>query len=381
MISSASNETNEVWNAISCEELLNTKPKPPSDLEYRKDLLQRIIVDCIRCGDSVETAFFYAQYKAREFELKISDGLLRSSVQAVFDAWWSRPENTSRGGAYDFVLGSLPGADPKKGVFALGDVHIFQGASGSGKSSLAYHMLLDQRMGIEVFGRPTYKREFLVVMADRSANSLKRTLDNLDLPEDFPYRVLSEDEQYGKPADVLQQIWTQRQGVKILFVEGLDLWQKKIMGADEVGPLMTSLQRFAQDRHVAIIASIGSPKVKAKEGYQAPRDRGIGSSAWGRKADDIVDVVEDHDSDGIRHITLLPRTDKPQTWNARYRDGRLEEIKPSLTVEIDDVPMSDPRKEALALYRNGETQAEIARLMRVHERTVRRWLTGVARSS
>jgi hypothetical protein len=173
---------------------------------------------------------------------------------------------------------------------------------------------------------------------------------------------------------VLQQIWTQRQGVEIIFVEGLDLWQKKIMGTEDVGPLMTALQRFAQDRHVALIASVGSPKVKVKEGYKAPRDRAIGSSTWARKADDIIDIVEDHDSDGVRHITLLPRTDKPQSWNARFVDGRLEAIVPAIALSIDAVPQEGQKGQARALFVAGVGTADIASKMGVTVRTVQRWI-------
>ena len=57
----------------------------------------------------------------------------------------------ARGTAYDFVLGPMAGE--KHGAFALGSLHLIQGSSGNGKTTLALQMLKAQRERAEVFGR------------------------------------------------------------------------------------------------------------------------------------------------------------------------------------------------------------------------------------
>jgi Bifunctional DNA primase/polymerase, N-terminal len=61
-----------------------------------------------------------------------------------------------RGTAYDFLLGPIAGE--KHGVFALGSLHLIQGSSGNGKTTLALQMLKAQRDRAEVFGRPSSAR-------------------------------------------------------------------------------------------------------------------------------------------------------------------------------------------------------------------------------
>lgn len=134
-----------------------------------------------------------------------------------------------------------------------------------------------------------------------------------------------------EPANVLHDIWTQHQKVQILFVEGLDMWCKDITDMRTVVKLLTPLQQFAEARHLAVIGTVGSPKMKARDGYKAPRDRAIGSSVWARKAETVLDIVEDQETEA-RHVTLLTRDARAQKMTLVFRNGKLEHHEPSITI-------------------------------------------------
>jgi hypothetical protein len=144
-----------------------------------------------------------------------------------------------RGTAYDFVLGPLPGE--KHGVFALGSLHLIQGSSGNGKTTLALQMLKAQRERAEVFGRRGTGREYLVVWQDRSQQELERQLDAMGMLEDPPpYMVVDGSK---PPAQTIEEIYQSR-NVKpeAMLVEGLDMWSEDAKDMKHVSTLATAVR-------------------------------------------------------------------------------------------------------------------------------------------
>jgi hypothetical protein len=367
------------WPSISAHEFCEKKIGPPdaATLEYRRKLLKTIALDCARCGDTVELIYSACRYKNDELGLTVSDTDLKTLAHSTFNAWWSLPQNKVQGDKYDFLLGSLNG-DPKAGIFPLGDVHAIVGSSGAGKSTWAYDMLLNQRNGAPVANRPTFERDFLVVLRDRSSNSFERTLDRMGITADeLPHRILTPEQATQHPAQVLADLWTQRQGVQVILIEGLDLWAAgDIKNMSAITSLLTPLQDFTKQKHVALLATLGSPKLKKGEEYHVTRDLIIGSTAWARMMDDLLHVSEEEET-GIRHMVMLSRNDKRQTWESRFVDGTLETIEPTIEVKIDGVPAGPSRAElARQMAKAGKNQTEIARELRADRKSVRAWING-----
>jgi hypothetical protein len=57
----------------------------------------------------------------------------------------------------------------------------------------------------------------------------------------------------------------------------------------------------------------------------------FGSSAWARKADTIVDIKVDPETE-VRDVQLLTRTGKPQRLGLVFEDGVLVPREPAITV-------------------------------------------------
>ena len=200
-----------------------------------------------------------------------------------------RPEERS---GHRFVLGPLPG--DRHGLFALKSLHLIQGSSGAGKTTLALNLLRAQRMGTPYFGRPGRGRSYLVIWQDRSEGELERQLEMLGMEKDPPpYKIVTPEQMNMEPAKALMDIWSKiplAERPDVLLVEGLDMWVEDAKDMKHVSTCATSVRLFAEQARVAIIATVGMPKMKPKERYTAPRDRAFGSSAWARKADTVVDT-------------------------------------------------------------------------------------------
>jgi hypothetical protein len=267
-----------------------------------------------------------------ESEEPLSMGDLQRMVQSAFKSWEHVTEApkliigkpkldtpVTVGTDFDFVLGPLQGE--KHGVFALGALHLVQGSSGNGKTTIMLQMLKAQRGREKFFDRDSYGREYLIIWQDRSPAELRRQLDAMGMLEDPPPYTIADDTK--PPADEINRaILSAKVKPQVVLVEGLDMWAEDAKDMKHVSTLATAVRTVAEHHHISLIATVGMPKMKAKEGYTAPRDRAFGSSAWARKADTVLDLTMDQET-LVRHAQLLLRTGAAQKMEFRFEDGRL----------------------------------------------------------
>lgn len=231
--------------------------------------------------------------------------------------------------AFRFVLGPLQGS--KYGLFAQSSLHLVQGASGAGKTTFALAMLRAQQRKEMFFGRQGKGLDYLVVWQDRGKFELERQLHNMGMHNDPPPYVMPTIAQMNMPphkaiTEILEAGRKKRDsifgGPEVILIEGLDMWVTDAKDMKHVGTSSTELRELAEYYRVSIIGTVGMPKMKPKEVYQAPRDRAFGSSAWARKADTIVDITVDEET-GSRQVLLLSRTDQPQKLTLGFEGGLL----------------------------------------------------------
>jgi hypothetical protein len=251
-----------------------------------------------------------------------------------------------KGTAFDFVLAPAPGQF--EGAFALGSVHLLIGSSGAGKTTFGIQMLQAQGRGEEFLGRASYRRQFMVVMQDRSEFELERTFKRMGIDKDaLPYYAVTVEESTMDPGAVLQQLYErapENYKPEIFFAEGLDMWAPDAVDMKSVVPVLGHLSEFAKHNHVAVIGTVGSPKSKPKERYQAPRDRAFGSAAWARRTDTILDISVNEETQE-RTVSLLLRNAKPQSFKMTFRNGLLEMVTPAIALRSSERTAADIAKQ------------------------------------
>jgi hypothetical protein len=199
-------------------------------------------------------------------------------------------------------------------------------------------LLEDQKAVRSVFGHTTNGLPYLLVLEDRSEASLRRTFKRMRLDiEKTPYRLLDrKDKSLSQAiADILD---TTEPTPAVLFIEGLDLATEDAGKMEAVSRTLKSLQRVAQHYHVAIIGSVGCPKMKPKDRYVSLRDTVFGSAAWGRKVETIMALQksEGRDTDEKTVLTILPRNAKHEVHTLKFEGGRLVEAPPEREEAVVD---------------------------------------------
>ena len=258
--------------------------------------------------------------------------------------------------AYDFILGALNGE--RHGLFAQGSLHLIQGSSGAGKTTFGLSMLKAQFEMRDFLGREGYQKRYLVVWQDRGKHELARQLDNMNMADSPPpYVIPTVDQMNMTPDKALAKIYDAQEGCKprVLFVEGLDLWVEDAKDMRHVTTVASNVRLLAEEYHISVIATVGMPKMKPKERYTAPRDRAFGSSAWARRADTVVDITVDEETQ-CRDVQILSRTGPVQRVTLAFENGLLVPREPKIVVR--EAPELPSLREIMRAKRCGPDKAK-----------------------
>jgi hypothetical protein len=270
------------------------------------------------------------------------------------------------GGDYDFVIAGRNGH--WDGLFPRGGVSLVGGSSGAGKSSLLLPLLRDQVNGDPVLDRLTFKLPYMLMLQDRGSASLRRTARRLGIDlSTTPYELVDRGGNLAQfIADVLDKT---NPTPAVIFFEGLDLATDDASKMSTVANTISAIQKVVSRYHVALIGSVGAPKMKPREKYENMRDRFFGSCTWGRMAETMVYINAEPDE--ARTVLIMPRDSAQEKLTMRFNlQGRLEIRK---SVE----PPTDERSLMLQWIQKQEafTVAEFAKQFAgVHESTIKRRL-------
>jgi hypothetical protein len=160
----------------------------------------------------------------------------------------------------------------------------------------------------------------------------------------------------------IESAYLERARPEVLFVEGVDMLAGDASNPETVGAFLNELYEFAHHYHVAVIGSIGSPKMKSKDGYVSTRDKIIGSQIWGRMVETIVYISRENgkETDDVTLLEILPRQAKPEVHQMRFTRGRLERIHP---IEVEEKQMAQTDRDLLEWVQNQDvfTRAQCSR--------------------
>jgi Bifunctional DNA primase/polymerase, N-terminal len=235
---------------------------------------------------------------------------------------FSRP--AVHGGIKDYVLKPLPGV--YDGWFPRGDSSAIGGSSGSGKTTLMIELLRAQHAKEIVFGHEAYGLEYLILMADRGKKATLRTFDRMGIdPKSIPIETLRG---VGQTAlvNIKKRIEAREKIPAVVFVEGADMIVPENT-MEVVAPFLDELQKMAEHYHIAFVLSLGTPKLKAGDGYVAKRDNLFGTVAWGRKLEAIILMQYPNGDDTVatREMCVLLRQSPPEKFHLIFKNGILVE--------------------------------------------------------
>jgi hypothetical protein len=253
-----------------------------------------------------------------------------------------------------------------EGWFPKGDISLIGGSSGTGKTYWTMAVLEKVRLGGDVWGHKSTARDYRVLMMDRGAKAMRRTLQKMKLPPEAVQRIIrvTSKQQAMGPVAVMDEATQRDPGAEAWFIEGLDLWLKESGKMGEVSPALDGLQRIATRMNVTIIASVGAPKQKSMEDKDTERYRGrdalFGSVAWGRKSETIV-LISKTDEDPLhddcpRQYSVLVRNGRSEHFWMRFNGAELCMVdRPGPKAKIGPPSKTDALKQnVLARFKPGE---------------------------
>ena len=286
-------------------------------------------------------------------------------------------------GVDEYLVESL--GSSYEGWFPAGDVSLVGGSSGSGKTYWVMTLLEKVRQGADVWGHKSVVRDYRVLMHDRGAKGMRRTLNALGLSADAKERVirLTRNQQQLKPAEVLEACVDRNPGVQAWFIEGLDMWFPDVLKMNIVAPLLDDLQRVATRRNVAVVATVGAPKEKTAVGRDSERYHGrdalFGSAALARKAETVVLIskTDMDDENSPRQYSVLPRNGRAERFWMSFANGALVLVdRPEPSVQVHKGPPSKAdtlKRNVLAKFKPGE-RVFYSPVLGVAEKTYYNWI-------
>lgn len=230
-----------------------------------------------------------------------------------------------------------------EGWFPRGEVSLVSGTSGSGKTTLIRPLLAAQEAKQKFLGHETYGLNHLSIMIDRGKNAHIRTERRMNIHTDeqnisFARAGVLDDAALIEINNKIEEKFAEGKPPAVVFVEGLDMLVEDSSSPACIISFMTGLSKIAEHYHVALIGSVGAPKVRVGEGYMAKRDTVFGSAYWSRLAETIIAVqyLKGDDTDKHRVMFVLPRNAPPEKFNLVMQGGILV---------IDDTPEQDNEKK------------------------------------
>lgn len=230
-----------------------------------------------------------------------------------------------QGTEFDFVLG--PANENTEGWFPRGDPSLIGGPSGGSKTTLMLDLLDTQLKGQDFLGHKTFGLPYLVIGVDRGAKAQKRTAARMRYEMgSVPTRLL----QPGLTGDaavrgILHEIEELNPLPAVVFIEGCDLLLEDASKMHIVAPFLNALQKIAEHYHIAIVCSLGTPKMKKGEGYEATRDKIYGTVAWGRMTETILllSFEDGDDTKPRRSLVVQLRNGPTEKYDMEMSGGRL----------------------------------------------------------
>jgi hypothetical protein len=213
------------------------------------------------------------------------------------------------------------------------EVHLIGGPSGAGKTTFLFQMIEDWAQSQPVLGYESHPRPFLYIPCDRSEASTARTIERIGCKVPIPVFSLV-DHNVPCTIDNISKVSREQLKVKsdaqiVLFIDafGTLVPGGKINDYATVGSWLREVNRKCKREHMTIIGLGHSTKTKEGETFNNPRQRFLGSVAWGGFVDTMIFIEPENaedPTDTSRRIFVLPRNSAELSMRYHFSsNGRL----------------------------------------------------------
>jgi RecA-family ATPase len=210
------------------------------------------------------------------------------------------------------------------------EVSLFGGPSGSGKSRLLFDMLLRWQRGDTVFGKRSNPVPWIYVSADRSEDSVHRTLDSMCIDSKEVPLLPGFDMGLDDANYLLDEI--QRSKAQLAVVEAYGSFVNPPGNSKCVKQFIMRCRKFMRETGTTILGVMESPKLKPFERYELARQRISGAAGWGHYSETIF-LLEPTDlknaEDPRRTLHICPRNGPAEIIELTFNlKGHLVPVKP-----------------------------------------------------
>jgi hypothetical protein len=224
------------------------------------------------------------------------------------------------------------------GIMPAREVHLFGGPSGGGKTTVLIALVEALSKGEKIFGHASHPTPFVYISSDRSITDMHRTADRLGIDwKAFPIFIPSR--QMENVTDVIIAALKKFPASKLVVIEGFSGFTPngKTQDYHLVAHWLRSLQELCEAKDITLIGVVHSPKCKPDEKYESPRERIMGSVAWGAYSNTIF-YVEPMILEGIgkvRSFFILPRNAPEEKFQLDWKDGLLVQVKSTTIADLN----------------------------------------------
>lgn len=265
-------------------------------------------------------------------------------------------------------------------ILPTGEIHLFGGPSGAGKTTLEFQMLNDWQSGRPVFGMPSHPCEWAYLSADRGLETTYATIRRTGVKfDDRHIHSLIEDSRYGSSLlGITNWIDAYMKGGGYLILDGmLSLVGNEMNNYSEVKNLLIDLRRNCRKRGVTVKGLVHTSKMREDSVIMNPRQRIAGSVAWAGFSETVMLIeptsYKDSTMMDCRTFYILPRNAPEMRFSLMFDStGRLVEVEESLGATIMDFQLAKLKPGEVFATKTASTWAAEKGLTR---RTAERWLT------
>lgn len=266
------------------------------------------------------------------------------------------------------------------------EVSLVAGSSGVGKTKLIIQIVQALETGTEIFGRATRQTSCLYVACDRGTDSFKRSLDGYGLAysafawaseRDIPRAAAR-----TRPYQIMKWAAVRHPEARLVVLDGLSGLVPDFCNYHEVAVMFREVQALCQDQNQTILGTVHATKVKTLDKICNPRERVVGSVAWGGFSEMVVSMDHEDPQDPenpFRVVNVCNHSGPNLRLRVRYNAlGRL------MVVEQDS-DLAELLDQAVlgAIPASGLTKGDVVELARtlgpaITVAAVERWLAQAA---